>query len=143
MAAYIARRLIWVVFLLFMITLITFVIFSVLPSGDPAVSRAGRQPSPQLIAQTRAQVGPDNPKPVQFINYIGDILPVLGHNGVYFGFSYQNNTAVLPQILDRLPNTLFLTAGAVLLWLAIGIPIGIISAVKSGSLLDRLLMGFA
>src|SRR3954466_7857931 len=143
MAAYIARRLIWVVFLLFMITLITFVIFSVLPSGDPAVRRAGPQPSPQLIESIRAQFGLDKPKPVQFINYIGDILPVLGHNGVYFGFSYQNQTEVLPEILERLPTTIFLTAGAVLLWLSIGIPIGILSAVKTGSWMDRLAMGIA
>jgi peptide/nickel transport system permease protein len=143
MAAYIARRLVWVIFLLFMITLITFVIFSVLPSGDPAVLRAGRQPSPQLIEAIRHQFGLDKPKPVQFINYIGDILPFLGHNGFYFGFSYQNNTQVLPEILNRLPNTIFLTAGAVILWLAIGIPIGMISAVKTGSWIDRLAMGIA
>src|SRR3954453_11806145 len=143
MAAYISRRLIWVVFLLFVITLITFVIFSVLPAGDPPVARAGRQPSPELVASIRQQLGLDKPKPVQFINYIGDILPFLGHNGVYFGFSYQNQTDVLPQILERLPATLFLTAGAVLLWLSIGIPIGILSAVKTGSWMDRLAMGIA
>src|SRR3954452_6771801 len=143
MAAYIARRLVWVVFLLFMVALITFVIFSVLPAGDPGVLRAGRQPSPQLIAAIREQFGLDKPKPVQFINYIGDILPFLGHNGFYFGFSYQNNTQVLPEILHRLPNTIFLTAGAVILWLAIGIPIGMISAVKTGSWIDRLAMGVA
>ncbi len=143
MAAYIARRLIWVVFLLFAITLITFFIFSVLPAGDPAVARAGRQPSAELIAAIREQLGLDKPKPVQFINYIGDILPFFGGNGVYFGFSYQNNTDVLPEILERLPTTIFLTTGAALLWLAIGIPIGIISAVRTGSLLDRLSMGVA
>src|ERR1700754_3495034 len=133
MAAYIARRLIWVVFLLFVITAITFIIFSVLPAGDPAVARAGRQPSPELIENIRHQFGLDKSKPVQFINYIGDILPFLGHNGFYFGFSYQNQTDVLPEILERLPATLFLTVGAVILWLSIGIPIGILSAVKTGS----------
>src|SRR4051795_5190890 len=143
MAAYIGRRLLWVVFLLFMITLITFVIFSVLPAGDPAVLRAGRQPSPELIAAIRQQLGLDKSKPVQFVNYIGDILPFLGHNGFYFGFSYQNHQDVLPAILERLPATLFLTLGAVILWLCIGIPIGIISAVKTGSWLDRLAMGLA
>src|SRR4051812_3508426 len=143
MAAYIARRLLWVVFLLFMITLITFVMFSVLPSGDPAVLRAGLQPSPELIAAIRHNFGLDKPKPVQFINYIGDILPFLGHNGFYFGFSYQNQTQVLPEILKRLPNTIFLTGGAVLLWLSIGIPIGMISAIKTGSWMDRLSMGIA
>jgi peptide/nickel transport system permease protein len=143
MAAYIARRLVWVVFLLFMITLITFVMFTVLPSGDPAVLRAGRQPSPELIAAIRHNFGLDKPKPVQFINYIGDILPFLGHNGFYFGFSYQNQEEVLPAILSRMPNTLFLTGGAVILWLAIGIPIGMISAVKTGSWIDRMAMGIA
>src|ERR1044072_282305 len=109
MAAYIARRLIWVVFLLFVITLITFIIFSVLPSGDPAGARAGAQPTPELVATIRAQLGLDKSKPTQFINYIGDLLPFVGHNGVYFGFRYQNNADVLPEILRRLPTTLFLT----------------------------------
>lgn len=143
MAAYIARRLIWMAFLLFVISLITFVIFSVLPAGDPAVARAGRQPSAELIAAIREQLGLDKSKPVQFINYIGDILPFVGGNGIYFGFSYQNNTEVLPEILERLPTTIFLTAGAVLLWLSIGIPVGVLSAVKTGSWMDRLAMGIA
>src|SRR3954463_1337034 len=143
MAAYIARRLVWVVFLLFTVALITFVIFSVLPSGDPAVLRAGRQPSPELIAAIRQQLGLDKSKPVQFVNYIGDILPFLGHNGFYLGFSYQNNQDVLPAILQRLPTTIFLTAGAVVLWLSIGLPIGVLSPVKTGSWMDRLAMGIA
>jgi peptide/nickel transport system permease protein len=143
MAAYIARRLVWVVFLLFVVTLITFIIFSVLPAGDPAVARAGRQPTPELIASIREQLGLDKSLPVQFINYIGDLLPFLGGNGVYFGFSYTNNADVLPAILDRLPTTLFLTGGAVVLWLSIGIPVGVLSAVKTGSWMDRLAMGIA
>src|SRR3954454_1475694 len=143
MAAYIARRLIWVVFLLFVVTLLTFIIFSVLPAGDPAVARAGRQPSPELIQNIRQQFGLDKPLPVQFVNYIGDLLPFVGHNGVYFGFSYTNNTDVLAGILDHLPPTLFLTAGAVIIWLSIGIPIGVLSAVKTGSWMDRLAMGIA
>src|SRR3954454_19416368 len=143
MAAYIARRLIWVVFLLFVVTLITFIVFSVLPAGDPAVARAGRQPSRKLVESIRQQLGLDKSKPVQFINYIGDLLPFFGGNGIYFGFSYTNNTEVLPEILERLPTTLFLTAGAVLLWLSIGIPVGVLSAVKTGSWMDRLAMGIA
>jgi peptide/nickel transport system permease protein len=143
MAAYIVRRLIWVIFLLFVVTLITFIVFTVLPAADPAVLRAGRQPSPELVASIRAQFGLDDPAPVQFIRYIGQILPVFGNDGVNFGYSYQSNQAVLPQILDRLPATIFLTAGAVVIWLSIGIPIGMISAVKTGSVLDRVSMGFA
>jgi peptide/nickel transport system permease protein len=142
MAAYIVRRLAWVIVLLFVITLITFIIFTVLPAADPAALRAGRQPSPELIESIRQQFGLDDPKPVQFIRYIGDILP-FDSDGVNFGYSFQSNTEVLPQILDRLPATIFLTTGAVVLWLAIAIPIGTISAVRPGSLLDRVTMGLA
>ena len=143
MAAYITRRLIWVAFLLFIITLLTFIIFSVLPAGDPAVARAGRAPSPEQIEAVRTQLGLDKPKPEQFVNYIGDILPFVGGDGIYFGFSFTNNADVLPEILARLPATIFLTAGAVLLWLCVGIPIGILSAIKTGSWMDRLAMGIA
>jgi peptide/nickel transport system permease protein len=143
MAAYIARRLLWIGFLLFVITCLTFVIFSVLPAGDPAVARAGRSPSPELVETVRHQLGLDKPKIEQFFNYIGDILPFVGGNGVDFGFSFQTNTDVLPEILERLPVTIFLTAGAVIIWLAIGIPIGVLSAVKTGSWMDRLAMGVA
>src|SRR4051794_709051 len=143
MAAYIVRRLVWVIFLLFVVTLITFIVFTVLPAADPAVLRAGRQPSPELVASIREQFGLSDPKIVQFFRYIGDILPFVGGDGVNFGYSFQSNQAVLPQILDRMPATIFLTAGAVVLWLAIGIPVGIISAIRPGSLLDRLSMGLA
>jgi peptide/nickel transport system permease protein len=143
MAAYIVRRLAWVIVLLFVITLITFIVFTVLPAADPAALRAGRQPSPELVESIRQQFGLDDPKPVQFVRYIGDILPFVGGDGMNFGFSYQSNTEVLPQILDRLPVTIFLTGGAVILWLAIGIPIGVISAIRTGSWIDRLTMGLA
>jgi peptide/nickel transport system permease protein len=148
MAAYIVRRLIWVIVLLFAITLITFVIFTVLPAADPALLRAGRQPSPELIESIRKTFGLDKPAPIQFLNYLGDILPFVGHDtgswaGINFGYSFQSNTLVLPEIIDRLGPTILLTAGAVVLWLLIGIPIGMISAVKTGSWLDRMTMGLA
>src|SRR4051794_38169738 len=138
MAAYIARRLIWVVFLLFAITLITFVIFSVLPSGDPAALRAGKAPTPALLASIRHEFGLDRSKPEQYLIYLGHLLPFVGHDGVNFGYSYTNHEAVLPELLSRTVPTAVLAGGAVILWLAIGIPIGIVSAVKRGSIWDRL-----
>src|SRR3712207_8320559 len=131
MAAYIVRRLAWVIVLLFVITLITFIIFTVLPAADPAALRAGRQPSPELIESIRQQFGLDDPKPVQFVRYIGDILPFDG-DGVNFGYSFQSNTEVLPQILDRLPATIFLTAGAGIPWLGIAITLRPSFAVRTG-----------
>jgi peptide/nickel transport system permease protein len=143
MAAYIVRRLVWVIFLLFVVTLVTFTVFTVLPAADPAVLRAGRQPSPELVESIRQQFGLDDPMIVQFFRYLGDILPFVGGDGFNFGYSYQSNQEVLPQILDRLPATMFLTAGAVILWLSIGIPVGMISAIKTGTWLDRVSMGLA
>jgi peptide/nickel transport system permease protein len=148
MAAYISRRILWVFVLLFVITLITFIIFTVLPAADPAALRAGRQPSPELIESIRQQFGLADPKPVQFVRYVADILPFVGNDedswaGINFGYSFQSNTLVLPEIIDRMGPTIMLTSGAVVLWLLIGIPIGMISAVKTGTWLDRLTMGLA
>ena len=143
MAAYIVRRLIWVIFLLFVVTLITFIVFTVLPAADPAVLRAGRQPSPELVASIREQFGLCDPKIVQFFRYIGDILPFVGGDGVNFGYSFQSNQAVLPQILDRMPATIFLTAGAVVLWLADRHPDRDDLRDQTGTLLDRFSMGLA
>jgi peptide/nickel transport system permease protein len=150
MAAYIVRRLFWVIFLLFVITLITFIIFTVLPAADPAALRAGRQPSPELIASIRKQFGLSDPKYVQFFRYVGQILPIVNAKGdagswmhINFGYSYQSNTLVLPEIINRMGPTILLTGGAVILWLLVGIPIGMISAVKTGSWQDRISMGVA
>jgi peptide/nickel transport system permease protein len=159
MATYIIRRLLWVVVLLFMVTALTFIVFSVLPSADPALLRAGRQPSPQLVEQIRKNFGLDRPKYEQFCNYIGDISPVWMFDcrdrhvlGIFptpvtpdfkkpdFGFSYQNDTPVLEQITGRIPATIQLTVGAVCLWLLVGLSVGTISAVRSRSLIDRLSM---
>src|SRR5512133_3452640 len=138
MVRYIIRRLLWMVVLLFVISAITFLIFYTLPSADPATLRAGRQGSPELIAQIRHTLGLDQPIYVQYYRYAKDI--VLHFD---FGYSYQNNAAVREQIVSRLPATISLTVGAVIVCLAIGIPVGIISAVKPRSLLDRLAMGGA
>jgi peptide/nickel transport system permease protein len=150
MAGYIVRRCMSVVLLLLAITLITFVIFNVLPSADPALLRAGRQPSPALVASIREQFGLSDPKPVQFLRYIGQILPFVDARGdqgsflkINFGYSFQSNTLVLPEIVSRLGPTALLTLGSVFIWLLVSLPIGMISAVRPGSWIDRLTMGGA
>jgi peptide/nickel transport system permease protein len=60
-----------------------------------------------------------------------------------FGYSYQNNLSVKQQIFDRLPATISLTLGAAVLWLLSGITVGIISAVRRRTVLDRATMGAA
>ena len=138
MVAYIIRRLLWSVFLLLAVSLIAFCIFILLPSADPALLRAGRQPTPELIAAIREQLGLDKPWYAQYWIYLKDL--VLHFD---FGYSYQNNIAVRETIFDRLPATISLAVGGAIVWLLIGIPIGIISAIKRGTLIDRLAMGGA
>src|SRR5215211_2553522 len=138
MVTYIIRRLLWSVLLLFVVSFITFVMFIVLPSADPAVLRAGRQPTPELIAAIRENLGLDKPWYVQYGIYMRDLVFHFD-----FGHSYQNNVEVKDTLFDRLPATISLAVGAAVVWLLIGIPIGIISAIKRGTIMDRAAMGFA
>jgi len=138
MVRYIIRRLLWMVVLLAIVSTVAFMIFYALPSADPAVLRAGRQGTPELIAQIRHNLGLDQPLYVQYFTYMKAI--VLHFD---FGYSYQNSANVREQIMSRLPATISLTGGAVVVWLAIGLPIGIISAIKRRTPLDRMTMGGA
>src|SRR4051795_11047060 len=110
----------------------------VLPSADPALLRAGRNPSPEVVQAIRENLGLDKPWYMQYLIYVRDL--VLHFD---FGYSYQNNIAVRTTIFDRLPATISLAIGAAVVWLIVGIGIGIISAIKKGTILDRAAMGFA
>ncbi|MEA2192731.1 MAG: peptide/nickel transport system permease protein [Solirubrobacteraceae bacterium] len=138
MTGYIARRLLWVGVLVFVVSLLTFVIFYLFPSADPAVLRAGRNPNPEVIAQIREQLGLDRPWPVQFGDYLQRLVLHLD-----LGYSYQNDVAVRTEILERLPATMSLALGAVVVWLTFGIGVGLISATRPGTWIDRLAMGGA
>src|SRR5215210_6399232 len=138
MAAYIIRRLLGMILLLILVSAVTFVIFNVFPSTDPALLRAGRQPTADVVAAIRADLGLDEPIYVQFANYIYDVLV---HQD--FGRSYVNNTDVREQIFDNLPATISLALGGVVVWLTFGLSVGIISAVRHRSLLDRATIGLS
>jgi peptide/nickel transport system permease protein len=135
MGAYIVRRLLWTILLLWVVSGITFVVFNVLPSADPALLRAGRRAEPEILKGIRETFGLDKPLYVQYWNYM---KAVFFHFD--FGRSYRNDVDVRSQLLDRLPNTLYLIAGAVVVWLTIGLSVGMISAIKRGSFLDRFSM---
>jgi peptide/nickel transport system permease protein len=135
---YIIRRLLWVIVLLFLVSFITFVIFYLFPSADPAQLRAGRQPNPELVEQIRHNLGLDNPWYQQYYDYMKGLV-------LHFdlGYSYQNNYPVKQQIFDKVPATISLTIGAAVIWLITGIAVGVISAVRRRSVLDRTAMGLA
>jgi len=138
MATYIVRRILWGIVLLLAVSAITFIFFNVFPSADPATLRAGRNASPAIIHYIRHELGLDRSVPVQFFNYMKNIF--LHFN---FGYSFYTGASVLSLIKDRLPATISLAMGGAIIWLMLGIPVGILSAIKRGSVLDRLAMGVA
>src|SRR5918998_221829 len=138
MARYITRRIAGMFLLLVLVSAVTFVIFNVFPSTDPAALRAGRQPTPEVIERIRQDLGLDRPKYEQFGDYIWSVFL---HQD--FGRSYVSNVDVLDQIKQNLPATISLAIGGVIVWLTFGLSIGILSAVKHRSVLDRLAIGLS
>jgi peptide/nickel transport system permease protein len=147
MLRYIVRRVLWAFLLLILVSGVVFVIFYVLPTADPAKLRAGRGASAEQVEQIRTNLGLDDPIYQQFGRYVAGVFTPYedeekGINGPFdLGTSiFQNGKPVTEIIFDRLPATIMLVIGSVILWLAIAIPVGIISAVRRRSLLDRTTM---
>ena len=138
MLPYILRRVGWTALLLVAVSAVTFLVFYILPSGDPAALRAGRQATPELIRQIHDTLGLDRPLYEQYYTYVRDV--VLHFD---FGYSFQSGQDVREMIVTRLPATVSLAIGAAVVWLVIALPVGMISAIKRGTLLDRLTMGGA
>ena len=143
MVPYLMRRLAWVVVVVLAVTLITFGIFFVLPSSDPAVAFAGKQPTPQLVAQVRDQLGLDHPVPEQYLLYVKRLFLGDEYGWPGFGQSYNTKSPVIDEITARAPVSLALIVGAAILWLIIGIPLGVLAALRRRSWIDRTAMGFA
>jgi peptide/nickel transport system permease protein len=138
MTRYIIRRLLWGVVLLVIVLALLFVMFRVLPTADPAKLRAGRLQSPKIIAEIRHNLGLDKSLPAQFWLYVKNLF-------LHFdlGYSYYSNAPVKELIFDRLPATLSLVLGGAVVWVVTGVGVGIVSARRAGSRLDRASMGTA
>jgi peptide/nickel transport system permease protein len=143
MPFYIARRLVWTLVVVGFVLLITFVVFYLLPAGDPALRFAGKSPTPELLAQIRHNLGLDRTWYQQFGRYVKNFFVGDAYGWPGLGYSYGTSVSVLTQVTTRAPRTLLLIAGASVLWLVIGVSIGVLSAVKRRSLVDRFAMGFA
>lgn len=144
MGRYLVRRILFLILVLFIISLLTFIIFLKLPATDPARLVAGRVSSPEILAEIRHNLGLDRPWYVQYGRFAKGLVPWPGwflNEQVYF--SYGNNVPVKGELFRRLPVTIALTLGAAVLWIIIGLPIGILSAIRRRTLADRAGMLFA
>jgi ABC-type dipeptide/oligopeptide/nickel transport system permease component len=122
--------------LLFGITLITFLLTNALP-GDPVYSMVGERASPETIEKIRKQIGGDKGVIRQYFGYASLLLT--GE----MGRSYYTNRDVLDEIIAKFPNTLKLAVGAMCMAVPFGILLGLASAMKKNSILDRLITGFS
>jgi peptide/nickel transport system permease protein len=155
---FVIRRLIATVFLLIVVSLITFAIFFILPrlagqnTYQLATQYVGRNPTREAVLQVEAQLGLDKPIYVQYLNFLKGIFVGAHYNSgttstfcppPCFGYSFRSQQPVWPQMVSDLPVTLSLAIGAAVIWLVAGVSIGIISALKRGSLFDRFSMAIA
>ena len=132
MARFIVRRLIGMVLVLFAVSVLTFLIFQVIPNGDPAVRMAGKNSTGLQIEQIRKTWHFDASLPEQYFYtmkqvFSGDLV------------SYGDQTNVWQQIKMGLPRTFALGIGAAIIWMVLGIALGLFSAVRAGKTSDRLL----
>ncbi len=131
MGRYIANRLLMLIPTLFVVSIVVFGLQKLLP-GDVAIALAGEDKDPTVIAEIRAQYHLDQPMLTQYVLWLGNVA-----RGD-LGRSMRNQVSVVELIRTKLPATMMLSAIAMAWALAIGVPTGIISALRKGSWLDYL-----
>ncbi|WP_025995860.1 ABC transporter permease [Pseudomonas viridiflava] len=129
MLMFILRRLLSAIPTLILVSLFVFTLQKLLP-GDPVLAMAGEERDPAVMEYLRDKYRLNDPIPLQYLNWIGNVLT--GD----FGTSLRTEQPVTTLLASKLPVTLELAVLALLIALLIGIPTGIISAVRKGTAVD-------
>ena len=135
MLTFIVRRTLWAALVMFVITALVFIIFFKTPGVDPARAIAGRNPSPQTLAEVRAQFGLDRPLFVQY----GLMMKRIFVTRNLVSYSDQG-VLVVPEIFAAAPATLSLVFGAAAIWIVMAIVMGVAAARLRGRIYDPILM---
>lgn len=158
MLTYIVRRLVAAVGLLFVLSLVTFSIFYLVPrlaGSTPetlATRYVGRTATEDTVQLTAQRLGFYDPVPVQYGKWMKGVFTGAEYDfgaGVErcpapcLGYSFITRQAVWPELLDRAPVTISLAFGASIIWLVAGVAVGVISALRRGSVFDRAAMTVA
>lgn len=130
MQAFLVRRLLLLVFVLFGISLITFSISHIVPA-DPARVAAGPRAGPEQVETIRKKMGLDKPLYMQYVTYISGLL----HGDL--GYSIYSRRPVLEDFADYFPATIELAITAMIFVIVLGIPLGVLSAVKANRWPDK------
>lgn len=152
MGAYIVRRVIAMVLMLIALSMIVFLIFNSLPA-DPARLTCGKACTPQVIEDNRKRLGLDKPVYEQYGDFVKGIFVgrTYGEGTTVafecdvpcLGYSFRKGEEVSDLLWTRFPITGQLALGAFVLWIVVGVAVGIVAALKRGKWQDRLIMGLA
>ena len=132
MLAFILRRFAQAFVVMLTVAFIAFMLFQYV--GDPVASMLGQDATPEQRLALRAELGLDQPFPVQFVHFVGNALQ--GD----FGLSLRQGRKVSTLIVERLPATLELSVAAAVIALAVGIPLGVFAALRRGTFASQLAM---
>jgi len=140
MIQYVIRRCLWAVVLMFAVTVISFILFFLIPA-NPAQLACGRACTPATIARVAHYLGTDRPVWVQYGKFIGRLSPIdfsaPGFKRPDLGRSFVNREPVDYLVGQAAPVTASLVIGGAILWMLIAIPVGVLSALRPRSLMDR------
>jgi peptide/nickel transport system permease protein len=136
MFQFLIRRFLWAILLFIGVTLITYVLFFLVPA-DPARQAAGKSATAEDVVRVKHQLGLDRPVYEQYGLFLKRL--VIDHS---LGRSYANRRSVNEMVTEAAPVTAALVFGGAILWMLVALPIGILSALRPRSLLDRCAMIF-
>jgi peptide/nickel transport system permease protein len=136
MVRYLIRRILWAAALFVVVTMVTYVIFFIIPA-DPARLACGQRATPACVEQAAEHFGLDQPIYVQYGHFLSRLVY---HQDL--GRSFVNRQSVNETVLKAAPVTASLVFGGAILWLTLSVPLGILSALRPRSLLDRVGMVF-
>ena len=137
MFRYLVRRILWAALLFLVITFVTFVIFYVGPNNPARAVCGGDQAKRECLVRATAKLGLDKPMPVQYYKFLKQLVV---HQDL--GESFATSQSVNQRIKEAAPVTASLVFGGAVLWMMIGLSVGIFSALKPRSLIDRSAMVF-
>lgn len=136
MLRYITKRILWIIPVILGVSFIIFFIMDFTP-GDPAIMILGEGAKPEEYEALRNELGLNDNFFVRYISYVSNA--VRGD----FGKSYRTNIPVLQEIISRLPYTLNLAVISTIIAIVIGLPVGVISAVKQYTSADNISLGIS
>jgi peptide/nickel transport system permease protein len=137
MFRYLVRRILWAILLFLVITFVTFVIFFMAPNNPARAVCGGDQAGPQCLKTATEKLGLDKPMPVQYYRFLKRLVWERS-----LGTSYATSQSINQTIKQAAPVTASLVFGGAVFWMIIGLSVGIFSALRPRSLIDRAAMVF-